>query len=278
MTMEISESVLKSSEADAGDEMDINIWRIRSSKVKDIAGLLGLKADGSSTSGLSQAAREKSVVNMISDTIQDHEIVLTVPSLDMGFVEAKDLNPLPVLGEHRDPSLPQTIDESRPTMTASVLTGATEGVANSEQKAAQNIDKMTSWTKSTLCYASDAVRKNVSRSFASLVDARVRAWTLLLLRHSLSSGDNESRAKLMRMLSSSIKIIDAATNYKTLELPESVASQCKESDVILPLLFEVVLNVSVQDKEERVILRAPGTISGKHESCCALGLLLKAVF
>lgn len=263
--MEVPEPLSKPFGAEEGAEMDINLWKIRSSRVTDFAGLLGLKADGASTSGLAQAAREKAIVKMISDTIQDHEIVLTVPSLDMGFAEAKDLNPLPVLGEHRDASLPQSADELRPTMTASVLTGATEGVANSELKAAQNIDKLTSWTKSTLCYASDAVKKNVSRSFASLVDARVRAWTLLLLRHSLSSGDNASRAKLMRMLSSSIKILDAATNYKTLELPDSVACQCKEGDVILPLLFEVVLNVSVQDKEERVTLRAPGTISGKNE-------------
>jgi hypothetical protein len=266
--MKFPEPVAKSFEMDAGGERDMNMWKIRASRVRDFAGLLGLRADGSSSSGLPQAIREKAVLKLISDTIQDHEIVLTLPSLDMGLNEAKDLNPLPVVGEHRDPSLPRSNEESRPTMTASVLTGATEGVANSELKAAQNIDKLTSWTKSTLGYASDAVKKNISRSFASLVDARVRAWTLLLLRHSLSSGDNESRAKLMRMLSSSIKILDAATDYKTLELPDSVASQCKEGEVILPLLFEVVLNVSVQEKEERVTLRAPGTISGTN-SCLA---------
>ena len=128
---------------------------------------------------------------------------------------------------------------------------------------AQNIGKITSWTKSTLEYASDSVKKNVSNSFASLVDSRVKAWTLLLLRHSLSTGDDESRSRLLSMLASSIKIDSAETSFKTLPLPDAAAEQAKDNGVILPLLFEVVLHATVQEKQESVTLRAPGTVTGK---------------
>lgn len=220
----------------------------------DFAGFLGTKSERN------PSARNKAMLGLLATTLEDHEVVLTLPSLDLGLSETRDgtsNNPLPVIGEHLGD------DAARPAMTASVLTGAAEGAANSEQTAAQNIGKLTSWTKSTLEYASDAVKKNLSGSFASLVESRVRAWTLLLLRHSLSTGDDESRTRLLSMLSSTIKVISAETNFKTLPLPDAAAAQSKEGTVVLPLLFEVVLHVSVQDKEENVTLRAPGTITGK---------------
>jgi len=245
---------------------NIELWRQRSSRVTEFANLLGLQTDGSSSNGLSACLRERTLSKMISSSLEDHQVVLTLPSLDLGLsdIQESGSDPLPTIGEH---STVHAGDEGgahpRPTMTASVLTGATDGAANSEQRAAQNIGKLTSWTKSTLMYASDAVKRNVSTSFASLVDSRVRAWTLLLLRHSLSNGDSESRSRLMRMLSSNIKVLSAATLFKTLPLPESTQGHSKEADVILPLLFEVILKVSVQDNEESVTLRAPGTISGR---------------
>ena len=231
------------------------VWKQRSFRVTTFAGLIGTKSEGTSSS------RSKKMISLLDNSIEDHEVVLTLPSLDLGLTDRGSNNPLPVIGEHLDDSM--SSDTSRPTMTASVLTGATEGVANSEQIAAQNIEKLTSWTKSTLEYAGEAVKKNLSDSFASLVESRVRAWTLLLLRHSLSTGDDESRARLLNMLSSTIKVLSAETHFKTLPLPDSAAEQASGGTVILPLLFEVVLHVAVQDKEETVTLRAPGTITGK---------------
>jgi hypothetical protein len=65
------------------------------------------------------------------------------------------------------------------------------------------------------------------------------------------------------MLSASIKIKSSISTFRTLPLPESCKGQAKEADVILPLLFEVALEVSLQDRTDSVTLRAPGTISGK---------------
>ena len=234
---------------------DVELWEKRSSQASEFARLLGTGSEGAS-GGLS---------NLLSGSLKDHDVALTLPSLDLGISRDEKNSPLPVIGEHRESLTASPVDDSRPTMAASVLTSATEGAANSEQNAAQNIGKLTSWTKSTLEYASDAVKKNLANSFASLVDSRVRAWTLLLLRHSLSTGDGESRSRLLSMLSSSIKIDYADTNFKTLPLPESAAEQAQEQ-VILPLLFEVTLHATVQDSKESVTLRAPGTIMGECDS------------
>jgi hypothetical protein len=132
-----------------------------------------------------------------------------------------------------------------------------------EQQAAQSLGSLTSWTKSSLMYAASAISKNVSDSFSSLVDSRVRAWTLLLLRHSLTTGDSASRSRLLSMLSSIIKVHSAKTAFKTLPLPKSAVNQPKEADVILPLLLEVDMQVSIQNKVDTVTLRAPGTIAGE---------------
>jgi hypothetical protein len=262
--MEAPANKTSPSKSEDGDTLEV--WRTRSSRLTEFASLLGTRPEGSSSKGATGSARAKAMIKLLSDLSEDHAVVLTLPSLDLGLSEVRDgsSNPLPVIGEHREQLTPS--DDLRPTMAASVLTGATEGAANSEQTAAQNIGKLTSWTKSTLEYASDAVKKNLSSSFASLVESRVRAWTLLLLRHSLSTGDDESRSRLLRMLSSSIKVLSVDTNFKTLPLPDAAAAQAKGGDVVLPLLFEVILHVCVQDKEDNVIIRAPGTVTGKYLS------------
>jgi hypothetical protein len=121
----------------------------------------------------------------------------------------------------------------------------------------------TQWTKSTLVYASGAVSTNLVNSFSTRVDSRVRAWTLLLLKHSLSTGDSESRSRLLRILAAIIKVNSADITFKTLSLPDAASGKPNEDEVILPLLFEAVLHITIQGRPETVTLRAPGTISGK---------------
>ena len=112
-------------------------------------------------------------------------------------------------------------------------------------------------------YAPQAASKSISTSFSSLVASRIRAWTLLLLRHSLTTGDAASRSRLLSMLSSKVEIVSTVTSFKTLPLPDSAKAHAKEADVILPLLFEANMTISLQGKNESVLLRAPGTVAGK---------------
>eukprot|EP00934_Nitzschia_sp_Nitz4_P005828 Nitzschia sp. Nitz4//scaffold12_size214221//20158//21988//NITZ4_001478-RA/size214221-augustus-gene-0.21-mRNA-1//-1//CDS//3329534954//5818//frame0 len=245
------------------------------------------------------AAASQELLLCVSNSVQSHEVVCSLPSLDMRQVdeEATSSCPLPKVGEHLRSTTAATAataatstadgttvapapagteganaasgtDKPLPPMAASVLHNAADASAQAaqvEQKAAQSLGALTSWTKSSLSYAPGALAKNIADSFSSLVDSRVRAWTLLLLRHSLTTGDSASRSRLLSMLSSIIKVLSADTTFKTIPLPESAAGQHKESDVILPLLLEVDMKVSIQSKTDSVTLRAPGTISANFE-------------
>jgi len=224
-----------------------------------------------------QANRSRGISALLSDSVAGDEVVLVLPSLDMRLSEdagkTGSCTALPKLGETStsdDGSSSSPLSDggsngsNRPDMAASVLTVATKDAAKVEEQAAIEMNKKTSWTRSTAVYASQAVATNASEFFAKLIDSRLRAWTLLLLRHSLSTGDAQSRARLLSMLSASISVKKAETNFKTLVLPDSAAGQAKEADVILPLLFEVALHITIQEKAELITLRAPGTISGPY--------------
>jgi hypothetical protein len=90
--------------------------------------------------------------------------------------------------------------------------------------------------------------------------------------------------------SSTIDLRAATTTFQTLPLPPETKQKLKEQqtqkeandeatdtkqdnhvpiwkrepDIVLPLLFEALMDVTIEEKDVTVTLRAPGTISGKH--------------
>jgi len=204
---------------------------------------------------ISAEAKEAELMGCISSTVSNDAVVCSLPSLDMKVSEDGD-NPLPAVGQHMTKSVSK--QGLQPVMEASVLSSEEE----KEKKAAEQLCAMTSWTKSSIVYAPNALVKNVVQSFSKLVDSRVRSWTLLMFKQSLASGDKSGRANLLKMLSSSIKIEAKKSSFRCLPLPESAKSQMKEADAILPILFEVVFIASVEGRSESVTVRAPGTVAG----------------
>lgn len=237
--------------------------------VKKFASLIGTKHtsdDSATASSLLKAGpkvtHSRELLMSISKSVEHHEVVCTLPSLDMRkFDEDQGKNPLPEVGEHF----------SQMKMEASVLHNAADASAKAaqvERRAAQTLGSLTSWTRSSVVYASNAISENSANSFSSLVDSRVRSWTLLLLRHSLTTGDSTSRSRLLSMLASIIKVNTAEIAFKTQPLPESIANMPKKAgdpDVILPLLFEADMKITVQSKECTVTLRAPGTVCANFD-------------
>jgi len=235
--------------------------------VSKFASLIGTKVTSKkeppSTATLVKAdpkdATSRELLMCISKSVSPDAVVCTLPSLDMRKLEEDpDKNPLPDVGEHF------------PKMEASVLHNAAEASAKAaqvEQKAAQTLGSLTSWTRSSVVYASKAISENAANSFSSLVESRVRAWTLLLLRHSLT-GDSNSRSRLLSMLESIIKVNSAQIAFKPVPMSASVANMEKEEndpDVILPMIAEVDLIITVHNKNCTVTLRAPGTISANFD-------------
>ena len=251
------------------------------------------------------------ITQMFAKSAAPNDVVLVVPSFELKMDGDDDSSNsvLPEVGQHAlssgvGDSLPaellpsqshvesptstppheqqQQRPKKRPSMEASVINMAaptTDDTISVEQKAADSIGQPTCWTRSTVGYAPQAVACNLSESFTVLVNSRLRAWTLLLLKHSLATpptnhnhNNNSSdpaastpaRSRLLHMLAAKISVQGAAeTNYQTLPLPESAAGvKPTNADVVLPLLFEVVLRLQVQEKDEAVTLRAPGTVTG----------------
>jgi len=282
----------KSELSPADEAASTGLVEEREEVVRKFASLLSTAAEnGDGTkkdpAPLPQAARSKGLAELLAGSVADDDVVLVLPSLDMRLSEenGKDgtATALPKLGEPKEATAvlsPSSNGEGGGgrdwppvNMAASVLTAASNDAAKVEEKAAMEMSKKTSWTKSTVVYASHAVATNASEFFSKLIDSRLRAWTLLLLRHSLSTGDSQSRTRLLSMLSASIQVKKAETNFKTLALPESAARQANDADVILPLLFEVVLHLTIQEKPVQITLRAPGTISGMFTMVCHAVLL-----
>ena len=273
--------------------------------VKRFASLFGTK-------GQKDQRPTSQITQMFAKSTSPNDVVLVVPGLELkldgnenGDGSGRN-SVLPGVGQRAilpsddtgcsavEPSSSRTLQQSaqptttttpmeqqppkkHPAMEASVMNMAAPTIESSismEQKGAESIEQNTCWTRSTVGYAAQAVASNLSDSFALLVNSRLRAWTLLLLKHSLatpatSDDFSPARSRLLNMLSTKISVQGLAeTTYRTLPLPESAAgAKPKNSDVILPLLFEVVLHLQVQEKEEAVTLRAPGTVAGTFFCC-----------
>ena len=113
--------------------------------------------------------------------------------------------------------------ESSTTAATNAASNANANAVKLEQAAARNLGAETKWTPSSVSQAPSALLRSLASSFSSLVDSRVRAWTLLLLRHSLSSGDNQSRSRLLTLLATSNRIDLSAivTNFKVINVKSS---------------------------------------------------------
>jgi len=133
------------------------------------------------------------------------------------------------------------------------------------QKGVKNMSEPISWTRSSVPQAPMALVRSLSLSFSSLFDSRMKAYTLLLLRHSLTSGDYNSRSRLLTLLSSSssIQIQTLSTSFESLTLPQELKIPEEEGKVVLPLLFEASVVLSLgQNKQINLKFKSTGAIRG----------------
>ena len=186
--------------------------------------------------------------------------------------------------------------ESSTIAATNAASNANANAVKLEQAAARNLGTETKWTPSSVSQAPSAMLRSLASSFSSLVDSRVRAWTLLLLRHSLSSGDEQSRNRLLTLLATSNRIDLSAivTNFKVIHVKpsgkmvsdeqlqenhancsngneEASASGTKVTksdnfESVLPLILESAIDVIIEGHRLTVNLKAPGVISGTLHS------------
>jgi len=209
--------------------------------------------------------------NRFSSSLSEDAVLCNVPSLK---ILPEDLVALPQVGTTTVPkvgvarAMPKVVQSN--TNASASITNTSTATANKtpnpvqetvEQKVAKRLGTRIPFTKSTILTAPIDVATNISGSFSGLVESRVKAWTLLMLKQSIASGDRESRARLLAMLSAPTKVTSTVTSFKALPLPMSAREE-KSADLVLPLLFEARCGITLRNQEEQVIIRAPGTISG----------------
>lgn len=161
-----------------------------------------------------------------------------------------------------------------------------------EHAASINLGRLVSFTRTTVQHAPLTLLLSLGSSFSSLIQHRTKSWTILLLRHSLSSGDQSSRDRLMKLLAAQndIEINAMETEFVVQDQPLKMKSQLwaeglqrretrleklrddslvdvshsvRHCDLLLPFTFKVSIDISFQGQKINVCLVAPGSAGGK---------------
>lgn len=272
--------------ADAAESSHSDVAVEQEGIVSRFAQLMGTNIGSDGQAAPPSIEQQHDLLACFATSVSDDAIVCTMPSINLNAT-GEGNNPLPEVGQHMDTES-STGGGLHPIMEASVLGTDEAGddpepekapEETAEKKSTPGLSDTSSWTKSSIIYASAAMLKSISDSFSSLVNSRVKSWTLLMFKKSLASGDNSGRSRILQMLSSNITITPMKSSFKTLQLPASAAGQSKEADVILPLIFEVSLRVAMRDKTEFVTIRAPGTVAGElKRRICPLDTIICGPF
>jgi hypothetical protein len=135
-----------------------------------------------------------------------------------------------------------------------------------QDAAASNLCHPIDFRKSELQGLPMKLLWNVSQSFMSLVDSRLRSSVSALERQS-SGEDDALTPVLVGVLAASSNPINPTTivtTFRTLAFSE----HCANGDYIQPLILEVLIDLNILGNVFAVTLEAPGTMRG-HFSCDA---------
>jgi len=252
--------------------------------------------------GMGQASETTTSTELVKYLSEEVESHISLPSLDLFSGDGLDLSTLangnwnmvanadsssssnhlhytdemPNGNDHPIPSMKASVlglAPSKNTLSNNVLGGDTDATTRTESEiqqiqelAATNLERPLTWDRESCAKAPMTLLRSLSISLSSVVDARMRSCTLVLLRHSLEKGDERSRSRLLALLSTGnkVSIRSVTTSFTASSLPLEVESKAVEEQgkVILPLIFDAVFEISVRGKLIKAALRNPGTIQG----------------
>ena len=265
--------------------------------------------------GMGQASETTTSTELVKYLSEEVESHISLPSLDLFSGDGLDLSTLangnwnlvanadsssssnhlhytdemPNGNDHPIPSMKASVlglAPSKNTLSNNALGGDTDATTRTESEiqqiqelAATNLERPLTWDRESCAKAPMTLLRSLSISLSSVVDARMRSCTLVLLRHSLEKGDERSRSRLLALLSTGnkVSIRSVTTSFTASSLPLEVESKAVEEQgkVILPLIFDAVFEISVRGKLIKAALRNPGTIQGKNYTCAASYLFIR---
>ena len=165
-------------------------------------------------------------------------------------------------------------DASRCTIPSLYL-GKCSRFKPSEAEAIKELKSSLEARKSTISLAPTAVLQNVSRSFGTMIDNRIKQVHLMML----ASADENSKEHQMNLQLSSLLCSDkncptsftsAESSFRPLPVNKGFVKQHgRIRAVILPLVFKATININILGvKELAVTITAPGTIVGTFVGSC----------
>jgi len=108
------------------------------------------------------------------------------------------------------------------------------------------------YTRSSLPHAPGTMIHSLFDSFSSLVVSRIKAWTLLLLKQSLRTGDEDSRSKLLALLATKNKITsNAMITLVHVQSQEEIQAEEDYCDSDITSCSSTASNNSDTDVEDR---------------------------
>lgn len=226
--------------------------------------------DNVETSSLLSSVGESSSVDQGTDTKHIPAMVASV----LGQGDTSNNSQLPF-------SITQDVDTSSKHSQSStdsqdkLLQEATSTATNVEYAAAKNLRRSISYTRSSAPHAPSAMTHALLVSFSSLVESRMKSWTLLMLRHSLSSGDASSRARLMSLLATNkIETSAMVTKFNITDKEEGTEEATNDNNNVqnqtrkpchlsLPLSVKIDIDLKLNDLTIHSRIQSIGTVSGK---------------
>lgn len=137
-----------------------------------------------------------------------------------------------------------------------------------QDTAALNLALQFHCNKADIATAPSTMLRNLSESFTSLIDSRLRSSILALLKQSLKGPSmsgyhartGESRIVMKLLSSCPISVTAVVTSFRALSMQEG-------SDNVVPIVFEAIIDMNILGVElVTSTLRAPGTVNGSFSS------------
>lgn len=183
----------------------------------------------------------------------------------------------PVIGESEASSvLPCFLEnESSRCTLPSLQLGKCSCLKSSEEEAIDELKSSLEARKATMKLAPSALLQNISRSFGTMIDNRIKQVHLMMLSSAKEHDkEHDLNLKLASLLCSEKSCPTSFTVAESSFRPLSVSKgHVKEvgriKAVILPLVFKTTISINILGvKELNVAITAPGTIVGTFLGTC----------
>jgi hypothetical protein len=179
---------------------------------------------------------------------------------DLGSVNTNEKSQLPCFLEN----------ESSECTLPSLSLGKCACTKSCEQEAVDELKSALQLRKETISLAPTTLLKNVSCSFGTMIDDRIKQVHLLLLAtsHENNNKENEQTLKLLSLLltekTSPASFTSAESCFRPLSIKKGfVKTIGRLKAVILPLVFSTTIHIKLLGiKSIKVCIAAPGTITG----------------